>query len=165
MLKSEKAYRTGKIFLILGIVFAVLTVITGGLHCMEYDWMPFELIFPLPFAVLLEYVLIGAGVTLIFFGVAWICYGVGGRRARKEYAAICSADEEAFVEDLVETDDPAARVRVVLDRSSKKPAKKKLSPVVEKFVVPAVVIGVLSLAVVLTVKKSTEQKSSREKDR
>jgi len=163
MLKSEKAYRTAKIFLILGIVFAVLTVIVGTVHCMEYSWMPFELIFSLPFAVLLEYVLIGAGVTLLLLGIAWICYGIGGRRAKAESAAICVAEDEAFEEETIEPLDGASKIRAVLDGdSAKRPVqKKKASPVIEKIVVPVVSIAVLTVALILTLKKSTEKKDEK----
>ena len=96
MLRSEKTHRAGSVFLWIGIIFAILTVAIGAVHTTYYEWMPVDLIFELPFVIELEYVLIGAGLTLIFLCIGWICYGVASAQAKKETDYIYGEDDYTF---------------------------------------------------------------------
>ena len=155
MMKSEKAHGAGRGFLILGIVFAVLTLIVAGIHCMKYSWMPFELIFQLPFEILPEHVMIGAGVTVIFLAIAWICFGVASRRAKQEAAVLQNADDSVFEERGAE---------VVVCRGAREQHKtdRDTKATIGKIAVPAVVIGVCSLALVFAGKKMKKAKHRRD---
>lgn len=171
MLKSERTYRTGKVFLVFGILFAIVTVIAAVVHCMEYSWMPFELTFELPFQVLLEYVLIGAGLTLIFLGLAWICYGVASNRAKKESDALLHAEEVHFEEHFA--CEPVVVESKPCQNQSKNIAatwKSKLSRVADtdaarmvgKFVLPAVIAGAVAVTAVLVFTKKDKKAKRRQ---
>lgn len=157
MMKSEKAYRAGRVFLVFGIVFAILTLIAMGIHCMKYSWMPFELIFQMPFEILLEYVLIGAGLTVTFLGIAWICYGVAHSRAKKENAALCVAEDSAFEDcgglNLSNSVRESRRNRL---------EEQEQSEAIGSLTVPAAAIGICSLAILLIGKKMAKDKRRRD---
>ena len=179
MSRSERTYRTGKFFLILGIVFAFITAITAIVHCMDYSWMPFELLFELPFAVLLEYVLIGAGMTVIFLGIAWIFYGVAGKQMKTEQDALVIEDDAVLeeFEEFEEFKEPAVCISCapyapcqtcqIETPIRKKTRKRKRVTVaghdvtryaVDNLVIPAVVAGVLAVSLAMVSKKSEKAK-------
>lgn len=170
MLKSERTYRTGKVFLVFGILFAVVTVIAAAVHCMEYSWMPFELTFELPFEVLLEYVLIGAGLTLIFLGLAWICYGVASSRAKKESDALLHAEEIHFEERFACEPIAEAQPCQNKNKNTADTWKSKLSRVADtdaarmvgKFVLPAVIAGAVAFTAVLVFTKKDKKAKRRQ---
>ena len=168
MLKSEKTHRAGSVFLWIGIIFAILTVAAGAIHTTYYDWMPFELIFELPFTILLEYVLIGAGVTLIFLCIAWICYGVARAQARKEEDLIYGEDDYCFEEEdeyelePVATKKSAGETVKAIKEKVVAVAKDEKVQKVGMVVIPAVAACIVTATIATAVQNSQKAKRRRE---
>ncbi|MBO5294751.1 MAG: hypothetical protein J6B71_05875 [Clostridia bacterium] len=167
MLKSEKTHRAGSVFLWIGIIFAIVTLIAGLIHTTYYNWMPFELIFELPFEILLEYVLIGAGVTLIFLCIAWICYGVARSQARKETDLIfgeddyCFEDEEYELEPVATKKSAGETVKAIKEKVITVAKDEKVQKV-GMVVLPAVAACIVTAAIATAAQNSKKAKRRRE---
>ncbi|MBQ7346441.1 MAG: hypothetical protein IJW55_00635 [Clostridia bacterium] len=170
MLKSEKTHRAGTVLLWIGIILAIVTLAAGFVHCTKYAWMPFELIFEMPFEILLEYVLIGAGLTLIFLGIAWICYGVASHQAKRETDIMYGEDDYCFEEeDTCEVDvapatpkkKPSDTVKEWKDKVVAVAKDEKVQKV-GKIVLPAVAACIVTAAVAAAAQSGQKAKRRRE---
>ena len=119
-MKSNVSRVFAWIFFALMLLSACMLAVSTAFYITQQDWMPYEFIVRLPFAIPLDYVLLNAAVTILLLFLMILFFALARRRARKNREAAEAAVENNGVYYLEE---PLSRSCSVAPVAQKKPAR------------------------------------------
>ena len=93
-MKSNKARVFAWIFFALMMLSLVTLIVQAAFYITAQDWMPYEFVFKLPFAIKLDYVMLNAAILILLFLFTLLFFACARRRARKNREAAEAALEE-----------------------------------------------------------------------